>query len=59
MLEKCLVVDDHEMIRETIAIMAKSLGFKEAVMAIDARMPSQSSITNGLHDYHRFTDGTH
>lgn len=35
MLEKCLVVDDHEMIRETIAIMAKSLGFKEAVMAID------------------------
>ncbi|CZF81026.1 Chemotaxis protein CheY [Grimontia celer] len=35
MLEKCLVVDDHEMIRETIAIMAKSLGFNDCIMAID------------------------
>ncbi|WP_394208926.1 response regulator [Enterovibrio calviensis] len=35
MLEKCLVVDDHEMIRETIAIMAKSLGFKESITAVD------------------------
>ena len=35
MLEKCLVVDDHEMIRETIAIMAKSQGFNECVTAID------------------------
>ncbi|WP_407334266.1 response regulator [Enterovibrio sp. 27052020O] len=35
MLEKCLVVDDHDMIRETIAIMAKSLGFKESITAVD------------------------
>ncbi|MGF1707984.1 response regulator [Enterovibrio baiacu] len=35
MLDRCLVVDDHEMIRETIAIMATSLGFKESIMAID------------------------
>ncbi|WP_274166083.1 hemerythrin domain-containing protein [Enterovibrio gelatinilyticus] len=35
MLERCLVVDDHEMIRETIAIMATSLGFKECIMAVD------------------------
>lgn len=35
MLEKCLVVDDHEMIRETIAIMVKSLGFDESITAID------------------------
>ncbi|MDD1783198.1 response regulator [Enterovibrio sp. ZSDZ35] len=35
MLDKCLIVDDHEMIRETIAIMAKSLGFQEAITAID------------------------
>ncbi|KXF82435.1 response regulator [Enterovibrio coralii] len=35
MLDKCLIVDDHEMIRETIAIMAKSLGFEEAITAID------------------------
>lgn len=35
MLERCLVVDDHEMIRETIAIMATSLGFKESITATD------------------------
>lgn len=35
MLERCLVVDDHEMIRETIAIMVKSLGFEESITAID------------------------
>lgn len=35
MLEKCLIVDDHDMIRETIAIMVKSLGFDEAITAID------------------------
>ncbi|CZF80574.1 response regulator [Grimontia marina] len=35
MLEKCLVVDDHEMIRETIAIMAKSQGFNECITATD------------------------
>lgn len=35
MLERCLVVDDHEMIRETIAIMATTLGFKDSITASD------------------------
>ncbi|MGL5290858.1 MAG: response regulator, partial [Vibrionaceae bacterium] len=35
MLERCLVVDDHEMIRDAVAMMASVLGFKEVVTAID------------------------
>ncbi len=35
MLEKCLIVDDHEVVRETLALMTEAVGFQESIQAED------------------------
>lgn len=35
MLSPCLIVDDHEMIRDTIGLMAQALGIKSVITAAD------------------------
>ncbi|WP_434361384.1 response regulator [Parasalinivibrio latis] len=35
MLEKCLIVDDHEVVRETLALMTAAVGFKASIQAED------------------------
>ncbi len=46
MLEKCLIVDDHPMIRESIAVMTQSLGFNDSFLASDG----SEAISKIYHD---------
>ncbi|WP_240472691.1 response regulator [Salinivibrio socompensis] len=46
MLSPCLIVDDHEMIRDTIGLMAQALGIKSVITAADGA----EAISRAYHD---------
>ncbi|OOF20151.1 two-component system response regulator [Salinivibrio sp. IB574] len=46
MLSRCLVVDDHEMIRDTIGLMAQALGIKSVITAADGA----EAISKAFHE---------